>query len=157
MWRKWLYLFVIPIALGCGGPLAGLNSPDTLIVYSLDGRDPAPEGKRGQDVPAAIGEFHSYPILGQVEIKDPAQRKQIIAALKDGIAHGGPMAKCFWPRHGLRAIENGKTVEYVICFQCSRFEEFLAARKLRHEPIKADVQPTFDKPLQDAGIPIAPQ
>ena len=55
------------------------------------------------------------------------------------------------------SFEKGKTVEYVICFECSRFEEFIGAKKLRHEPIDPNAQPAFDKPLQDAGVPIAPK
>jgi hypothetical protein len=96
-------------------------------------------------------------VLGKIVIADAEQRKQVIAALKEGIAQGKgqQMAKCFWPRHGILAMEKGKTVEYVICFECSCFEEFIGGKRLRHEPIESTAQPVFDKPLQDAGVPIA--
>lgn len=155
MWRLILVTGSLLAVVGCGGsPLADLKSPEQLTLFSIDGRD---EDRRGEI--KAKESFHGYPVLGKVEITDPEQRERVIAALKDGIAQGKSMAmaKCFWPRHGLRAVENGKTVDYVICFECSRFEEFLGEKKLRHEPINSKAQSTFDKPLQGAGVPIAPK
>src|SRR5205814_56502 len=104
------------VIVGCGGsPLSGLHDPEQVMLLSIDGR----EGAVGSGLKA--GEFfRGYPILGQVEINDAEQRRQLIAALKDGIARSDRhyWVMCFCPRHGLRVVENGKTVDYVICFQC---------------------------------------
>jgi hypothetical protein len=157
MWRSCFALVAILIASGCSGsPLAKLNSPDQLTLYSIDGRD---EDRRLKDLEVKSSEtFHGYPVLGKVEVTDPDRRKQLIAALKDAHARRPTDgAKCFWPRHGIRAIEKGQTIEYVVCFECSRFEEFMGGKKLRHDLLNSDVQPTFDKPLTEAGIPIAPE
>ena len=47
-------------------------------------------------------------------------QKQLLDALYKGIADSdGNGAKCFDPRHGIRASVDGKTVDLVICFECS--------------------------------------
>lgn len=150
----WVGLLFLPALLGCGaGSVTELDSPEQLTLFSIDGRD---EERRG--VVQAEEIFHGYPVLGKVEIIDPDDRKTLIGALRDGIARRPKEgAKCFWPRHAIRAVEKGRTVEYVICFECERFEEFLGDKKLRHESISRDVQPAFDKPLREAGVPIAPK
>lgn len=158
MWRSSFTLLFLVALIGCGAGTSGdLNAPERLIIFSLDGRDPPDGGRRGEAVPPAVGEFHGYPVLGRVEILDLDQRKQLIAALKEGIARHPAPAKCFWPRHGIQAVENGKTFEYVICFQCSQFEEFLAGKRVRQATIDSGVQPEFDKPLTERRIPIAPK
>jgi hypothetical protein len=93
-----------------------------------------------------------------VEITDPSKRKELIAALKDGVARRPEFGmKCFWPRHGIRAVEKGRVVEYVICFQCNNFDEYREGTPRRGGTINGDVRPTFDAPLLEASIPIAPR
>jgi hypothetical protein len=143
------------VVIGCASkPAAGLHAPEKLTLYSLDGR--YLEANRQ---PAGAEIFHGCPVLGKVEITDTEQREQLLAALNEGITQGTreDMAKCFVPRHGLRVVENGITVDYLLCFECSRFEEFLGPIKRRHEPFTSKKRPAFDKPLLAAGIPIAPE
>lgn len=151
---RWFILLAISIACGCrSGSLDSLDAPEQITLYSIDGRD---EERRGEAKASEF--FHGYPVLGKVEISDSGKRNELIAALKDGITRKPDSpAKCYWPRHGLRVTQKGKIVEFVICFECSRFEEFEGATKVRHELINRDIQPKFDKPLQDAGIPLAPK
>jgi hypothetical protein len=146
-------------ATGCtGSPLARLKAPEQLTLFSIDGRDVDAwaERRRGHGVPQAVGQFHGYPVLGSVEIMNSEERQLLIAALKQSVAAGGQVAECFWPRHGLRVVENGQTVEYLICFECTAFEEFVGDKKLRYAGISPDSRPTFDQPLKRAGVPIAP-
>lgn len=107
---------------GCGrNSVADLEIPEQLILYSIDGQDYGPE-----NAPKVEETFHGYPVLGKVEIKEAEKREEIIAALKDGIAGSdGTMAKCFWPRHGIRAVEKGQTIDYVICFECYQLQVYL--------------------------------
>ena len=113
---------------------------------------------RGNGVPKPVGQFHGYPVLGSVEIADAGERQRIIAALKDGIAHGGPQAACWWPRHGLRVVENGQAIEYLICFECRQFSEFQGDRIIRqHKAISPDMRLMLDRTLKNAGVPIAPE
>lgn len=148
---------VVLIAMGCSKNPAGVTAPDELTLYSIDGRD---EGDgRGVGVKATGETFQGYPVLGKFEVKDAVRRRELATALADAIERGKdrPMAKCFWPRHGFRLVRGGQVTEYVVCFECSIVQRILAGTKGSYEPIDVTTQPTFDKPLLDAGIPIAPK
>jgi hypothetical protein len=156
MWH-FLTACAVLMTVGCSNssryPLADLQAPDKIILFSIDGRDGLHRGQK-KDVET----FSGFPVLGKIEITDAKQREVLIATLKDAIARKPPeVVKCFWPRHGLQVTEKAKTVEYVICFECSRFEEFVGEELLRYDFLNSDVQPVFDKPLKDAGIPLAPK
>jgi hypothetical protein len=125
-----------------------LDISEQLILYSIDGRDFEP----GQE-PKADEKFHGYPVLGKVEITDLGKRKEIIAALQEGLARSdGTIAKCFWPRHAMRTVSKGRTIDYIICFQCYQLEAHEGDIK-SVRPITASPQPVFDKYLSEAGIP----
>ena len=94
----------------CRGPaVPGLEAPDALVVYALQpGREP--EG--------ATPAFHGQAVTKSVEIKDPGRRAAIVTAVDGAIREGGRQAKCFNPRHGLRATKAGVVRDLVICFEC---------------------------------------
>jgi hypothetical protein len=158
MWVRFVTLgcclVLMSLAAGCKRePLAGIDAPERLTLYSLHPQELDPE-----EVAKAGETFHGWRVLGKVEIKEPEKRKELVDALKDAIARPPEFgAKCFIPRHGLQIVEQGKMVEYVVCFQCSRFEEFAGGVKQRDGLLNRDVQPVFDKPLTDAGISLAPK
>jgi hypothetical protein len=137
---------------GCGGgSVASLDVPDKLTLYSIDGRDFEP-GKE----PKVEEKFHGYPVLGKVEVKDPERRKEIIAALKDGMARSdGRMAKCFWPRHAIQAVEKGRTIDCVICFECRQLEIHEGSSK-SVKPITREPQNVLNRHLKQDGVPLAP-
>jgi hypothetical protein len=109
-------LFLSVGAWGCGGSTRELNSPDSLILYSIDGMD---SDHKESKYPESVERFHGYPVLGKIEIVDSKQRSEIAEAVKAGIkSSDGTMNKCFWPRHALRVTQSGKTIDYVICFEC---------------------------------------
>ncbi len=138
--------------IGCRpDPVAAVATPGQLMLYSIDGRDYEP----GQE-PQADEKFHGYPVLGKVEIAESDRRREIFAALQDGMAKSdGRMANCFWPRHAIRTLENGRTMDYVICFQCDQLELHVGDTK-SVKPITRDPQPLFNKCLKEAGVPLAP-
>jgi hypothetical protein len=145
--------FVVAFVVnGCGRPIGSLEIPEKLTLYSIDGRDFAPAQR-----PEADEEFHGYPVLGKVEITDAAKRKEIIRALNRGLARSdGTVAKCFWPRHAIHAVTKGRTIEYVICFQCYQLEAH-ADNSKSVKPITREPQPVLDKHLERAGIPLVPK
>ena len=81
--------------------------------------------------------FRRWKILGKTAVKDADARKALLAALDKGIADHAEKSRkevemgllvesgCFQPRHGIRATSGGKTVEVLICFECSPVKFFL--------------------------------
>jgi hypothetical protein len=166
----WALACLILASVGCGAP-TDLQSPEQLTLYSIDGRwhrggadwDCGPGARELEDAPEYIPpagvkiaeQFHGYPVLGKVEITDAQQRQQIVSGLKEGLRQGG-MSKCFCPRHAVRAVEKGHTFEYLICFQCHDYVEFIDGNRKRSGSVGDGVRSVFDQPLRDASIPIAP-
>src|SRR5262245_33583320 len=71
-------------------------------------------------------DFHGWKVLGRTQIKNADTRKKLVAALEKGVGENdGIIANCFNPRHGIRATHEGKTVDFVICFEC--FQVYLYA------------------------------
>jgi hypothetical protein len=124
---------------------------DSMTVYSLDGRDgAAPNSKPSGEL------FHSFPVLGKVDIASPKDRTYILAAIKKGIARGDRGAKCFWPRHGVKFVQAGKTIEYLICFECKEYQLYTDGVQ-SHEYTESTgdtAHPVLDKHLEGAGIPL---
>lgn len=124
---------------------AALAGAKSLELYSLD-------PSRQEDVPK--DNFHDWKVLGKTNIAHAEQRKQLISALQNGVAESfGAAAACFNPRHGIRAVHEGKTVDLVICFECFQVQIFVGEEQdsvlLTDSP-----QPAFDKLLTDAGVPL---
>jgi hypothetical protein len=155
-------ILALAVASGCTSqtsqttPNESINpGPEQMVLYSIDGRDfpKSKDGPADKDVSVVNEWLHQYPVLGKVEIKDGKQRKEILEALKDGIARKPEYgAKCFNPRHGLQFVEKGKTYEYIICFECSWYRLISEGSDQALTAINSDVQPKFDKVLKDAGV-----
>ena len=131
-------------------PVASLSNPEQLTLYSLHGQ--------GHDAPPPTGEqFHGVQVLGKVDVTDAGRREELVAALKSGAAAPPKFtATCFLPRHGLRVIEAGKTVDFVVCFECFKFETYQGdSSELRN--ISREAQPAFDAVLTAAGVTLAPK
>src|SRR6266404_9528764 len=91
-----------------------LDSPSKLILYSLD---PGPlrhdESIQSQTV------FHGYDILGHADIPDADERRALVRALaRSARESDGSIGACFNPRHGLHVERSGRSVDFVICFEC---------------------------------------
>lgn len=100
--------------------------------------------------------LHGWKILGKTTVKDAESRKKLLTALTKSIAEGKEGAKCFDPRHAIRARHGGKTVDVLICFECSWVYVYLDGKKEPVEVVMAKgAQPLFDKVLRDAGVPLA--
>jgi hypothetical protein len=81
-----------------GEPILGLNEPERLTLYSIDGTADF-ELNRAARLAAAKEVFEGYPVLGKLEVANAAQRKEIVSVLQDGIVyHDRAVASCFWPR-----------------------------------------------------------
>jgi hypothetical protein len=127
---------------------AVLEKADSWELYSLD-----PAAK--QDGSRNDG-FHGWKVLGKTEVKDAKVREQLLTALTKGIAESdGFGAKCFDPRHGIRAKLDKQSVDLVICFECSWVYVF--SDGTNHDGTAVTTgkpQAAFNKVLQDAKVPL---
>ncbi len=120
-----------------------LDKAETIEVYSLDpGDNNDPKG------------FHGWKVLGKTAVKDAAKRTELLGALEQGLAESQGGAKCFIPRHGVRATYDGQTVDLVICFECSWVYVYYGDKDGPHLTTSKSPQPAFDKVLKDAGVPL---
>jgi hypothetical protein len=140
--RDLLWLMLVAF-FGC---TPTVKTPDQMTLYSI--KTETTEADVGQ------GRFHDYPILGKLEITDAAQRQEIMAAVSGGIGKGWP-AKCFLPRHAIRAVVDGQTIDYSICFHCSEIEIHGADSK--ETSTNSNAMPILDKYLKAASIPQVPE
>lgn len=128
-----------------------LKSADRLELISLG---PAADDLNGPAIYAGSG------VLGSTQITDKAVVARFVDALRVGIRdHDGSIAKCFWPRHAIRATMAGRTREWVICFQCLQIQIHVDGNK--NPKLMALVsrtpEPIFDEVLKKAGVPLAPK
>lgn len=139
--------------VAAGGP--GQNTPSSKGVkdilenaeqFELYSLNPTSRDKEG---------FNGWKVLGKTAIKDADTRKAIVDALYKGLADSdGKAAKCFDPRHGIRATGKGKTVDVVICFECYQ-ALFRAGGKSKTETLTRSPEKTFDEVLTKSGVPLA--
>ena len=159
--RGWVVAGVLAVAAGLAVVLWPSSHPELdadraerIVLYSLD-----PRGPHDTRPPVTGEPLHGHLVLGSVEITDPDRRRELIEALRDGISQGDGQYACFWPRHVLRIERDGRTFDYVICFQCRNYERHVSGdpRSSGTRSISEHVQPVFNKVLEDADVPIFPK
>lgn len=140
----------LAIALLCLAQVGCQSAPiDSMTLFSLDGTF---EG----DVSKIEGEaFHGYPVLGKLEVDSASERYNVHHAILQGVEDedGDGMKRCFWPRHGVRLSMNGKTVEYLICFECNQIHEYVDGEETWWKATSNTPAAELDKLLSAAGVP----
>lgn len=69
------------------------------------------------------GYFHSYKIIGQVDLTGTDRGEELTAYLEEEASlPQGLIAGCFEPRHALRVVRDGQASDYLICFACKQFD-----------------------------------
>jgi hypothetical protein len=151
-----------PVYLSYHYPIVRLpDDPDQLVVYSIDGAafwrtdgKLTPELRKGELL-------HGYPILGKVDVSDAAQRRQIVAAMKNAVRSSTESpAACFIPRHAIRTTKGSDVIDVVICFQCHIYSMIYGQADGQTDAIRtisSSTQPLLDKLFSDAGVPLAPK
>ncbi len=148
---------VIALIAGCTSNSADSKIPERAMAalekadqFELLSIDPDRLEERPKD------DFHDWTVLGRRQIKDAVTRKKLVAALKNGAAENdGTVNMCFHPRHGIRAIHDGKTMDFVICFECFQVKVYADEKRDDGFLTTGSPQPVFDQVLRDAGIPLA--
>jgi hypothetical protein len=108
----------------------------------------------------AAEKLYDFPVLGKVEVTDRQQMREILTAFRRAIHNPPTGAACFWPRHAIRVVKGGETVDAVICFECHRCMLCRGGERPKDtgrmtEHMSPDPEPLFDKILTDAGVPLA--
>jgi len=161
--QRALGIVFITILCGCGGFHSATNGtatsiPESLILYSLDGNDRVTTDDATTSEGSTTKElFHGFTVLGKLEITDSDKRVEVMRSLLRAIERSdGKVASCFWPRHGIRVVENSKTIDYVICFQCLRLEIHEDGNEST-KPVTRDPQQNWNRILKTVGVTLAPQ
>ena len=82
-------------------------------------------------------------------------RKKLVAAFEKGIEDSdGTIAACFNPRHAMRVTHNGKTPDFVICFECVQVYVFLGKEHMKTLLTTGSPQAAFDRVLKEAKVPL---
>lgn len=123
---------------------ARLDFADTLELFSLQPERPA-EGQPG---------FNNYEIVGSTVLTDESVRKEIAKAIQQASSDPEGFAKgCeFVPHHGLRAIKDGKTTDFVICFQCGDVRVYEGGQRVYTFFITKGPQALLDATLHAAPL-----
>jgi hypothetical protein len=127
-------------------PKQALNVLENADEFTLLSLNPEPGIK-------ATNDFHGFPVLGKVQIKEPSQRQAILNALYSGITKNGLEAMCFSPRHGLHTKLGNKVEDLLICFECSQiYFHGVSEGKLLVNGTPAGF---FNHILADANVPVS--
>jgi hypothetical protein len=124
--------------------LAALEASEKLELYSLD-----PKEKSASEP----NDFHGWEILGSANVEKAETQKKLIDALKRGVAESdGTVAACFNPRHGIRVVRDGKTFDFVICFECLSAVVFIDDKRTDSFLLTSSPAATFNHVLKDAKV-----
>jgi hypothetical protein len=102
--------------------------------------------------------LRGWKVLGKTTVKKAEAGKDLLDALEKGVASRRARgAKCFDPRHAIRAAHDGKRVDLLICFACGWVYVYYDGQEKEAAQVRIDrtFQPYFDKALRDAGVPLA--
>jgi hypothetical protein len=159
MVRQMLLSLPVAVVIGFSAQVAGqenkipdqareiLEKANQLELLSI-GHGPSPK-KPAED-------FHEWPVIGKTRVEDSKTRNRLVAALEKGVEENkGDSMKCFNPRHGIRVTHDGKTADFVICFECFQVMVYVAGEKEQRFLITASPAPVFNQTLQHAKVPLA--
>lgn len=125
-----------------------LDKAEQIELFSLD-------PSREEEKPKV--EFHGWKVLGSTIIKDKVKTKALEAVYAGIKESDGTAARCFIPRHGIRAQLDKKTVDLVICFECYQIQVFIDDERPPTVLTARSPEPTLDQILKDAKVPLAPK
>jgi hypothetical protein len=124
-----------------------LEKAEAFELLSLDPVEPKEKVK---------DDFHGWKVLGKTTVKEAASRKQVVESFEKGVSEykEGP-AKCFNPRHGIRVTHEGKTADFVICFECAQTHVSVKGEKVETFLVSQSPADVFNEVLKKAGVPLA--
>ncbi len=136
-------VLILTLTAGCGH---SEKPVEAMTLYSLDGGYVSDEGKvwKGE-------KFGGFPVLAKTEVESASDRMAILTAVKKGFTkYDGTMA-CFWPHHGVSLVQNGKRIDYTICFRCLKLVQFTDGAD-EFKQIDNSAEKVLNAQLAKAGI-----
>ena len=121
-----------------------------MVLYSLD-----PENHHNGDLYTDTM-FHGFYILDSAEITDKNEQRGLLRALARGASENNDQVMaCFNPRHALHVEQNGRSIDFAICFECLQVE----TRGFDHGDFltSASPEPTFDQSIRTHHLRFAPK
>ncbi len=101
--------------------------------------------------------FHQWPVLGTAAVASRTLRDEIITSVARGVEENrGLAANCFIPRHGIRAVGPGDSIDLVICFECFQLQVFIAGAKPEWLLISTSPKVVLDRLLSGMGVTLEP-
>jgi hypothetical protein len=138
----WLLLSLWLAAVLPSDTVAILESATELTVYSID-----PEGKTtALERLDQAKTFHGYRIRSRVDIKGET-KSELLGKLYSAVAENPGPKRCFNPRHGIRAKTDSRSVDMVICFECSQARIYVDGKEVRGTTLSEWPQQAFDDAL----------
>jgi len=124
-----------------------LISSEKFMLYSIN-----PEPVTGK---TRWETFHEYRVLGKTPIADARQKIALVNTLSEGVAHADSFAKCFNPRHAIRATQGTNSIDLVVCFECRQVKAYSGRGDRWIIPTTDDPKKLFDEVLKRSGVPLA--
>ena len=123
-----------------------LDQAQSIELYSLD---PVESDK----TPPRDGGLHGWKVLGKTTLTENA-KQELLTTVTAAIAKKANGARCFWPRHAVRAVHEGKTVDLVICYESSWVHVFFDKDQNPTVLTTGSAQEELNKVLRDAKVPL---
>ena len=137
----WLLLSLWLAAALPSDTVAILESAPRLSVFSID-----PAGATPRERLDAKKTFHGYRILKRADVTGET-KSEVLGKLYTAIAENPPPARCFVPRHAIRAKSGDRSVDMVICFECAQARMYVDGKEVRGTTLSAVPQQSFDAAL----------
>ncbi len=135
-----LCVILLPLSFsGCGGN-GDIESAKTVTIYALYPYDLF-DHKLYPDAPRLDG----FVVLGEKTITDETLPRMLQSALNRSIGTGVG-AKCFWPRHAIKADDK----IYMLCFECNWLDVTDEERK----ELTDESKEVFDRIWLEQGLPL---
>jgi hypothetical protein len=137
-----------------------LDASENFVLISLEPIDPFTDADRtDKRKPDKRKRFQSYPVLGEIEIKDPKLKGELLAGLYAGVEkyqrEKFSLPTCFFPRHGIRAVSGTNWVELVICFSCKQISASQSDGKGGWSGLSNESRRLFNRTLREARVLLA--
>jgi len=121
-----------------------LEKAERIELFALHPERPTDAPKDG---------FHGWTVLGKTTVEKADARKALTAAFEKGVTEYTDLgAKCFDPRHGIRATHDGKTADFLICFACAHTYVYVDKTPERKILVSRSPAAVFNKILKDAKV-----